>query len=98
MNKKELSHAIRKARGCTMVEAKGLLNMFMEVFTEQLVNDNSINLQGFGILEPWHQTPRRARNPHTGNAVTIQARTSVKFRPGKLLLEALTKKINNKIA
>lgn len=92
MNKYELSCAIRKTRGCTMTEAKGLLNMFMEVFTEQLANENSINLQGFGVLKPWHQTSRRARNPNTGKAVTIQARTSVKFRPGKLLLDALNKR------
>jgi len=92
MNKTELSRAIRKARGCTMAEAKGLLDTFMEVFTEQLANDKSINLQGFGVIKPWHQTPRRARNPNTGKMVVIQARTSVKFRPGKLLLEALNKR------
>ena len=92
MNKKELSLAIQKARGCTMTEAKGLLNMFIEVFTEQLVNGNSINLQGFGVLKPWHQTSREARNPNTGKAATIQARTSIKFRPGKQLLEALNKR------
>lgn len=92
MNKYELSRAIQKARGCTMTEATGLLNMFMEAFTEQLVNGDSINLQGFGILKPWHQTSRAARNPNTGKAVTIQPRTSVKFRPGKLLLEALNKR------
>ena len=59
--------------------------------TEQLSNGNSINLQGFGTLKPWHQTLRDGRNPKTGVPVTIPPRISVKFRPGKFLLEALNK-------
>ena len=92
MNKNELARAIQEVRGCTLSEATELLNMFMEVFTEQLAKENSINLQGFGVLKPWHQTSRQARNPMTGEAVTLQARVSVKFRPGKLLLDTLNKR------
>ena len=33
----------------------------------------------------------QGRNPRTGELVPIHPRTSVKFHPGKFLLEALTK-------
>ena len=50
MNKIELARAIQEACGCTQTEAAGLLNTVIDVFTEQLSNGNSINLQGFGTL------------------------------------------------
>ena len=91
MNNNELASAIKQARDCTQCEATELLNMFIEVLTEQLSQGQSINLQGFGVLKPWHQTLRQGRNPRTGELVPIHPRTSVKFHPGKFLLEALNK-------
>lgn len=38
---------------------------------------------------PRPQTQRLARNPKTGTPVMIPARTTVKFKPGKFLLEAM---------
>ncbi|WP_301042593.1 HU family DNA-binding protein, partial [Parabacteroides goldsteinii] len=40
-------------------------------------------------LIPRPQTSRLARNPKTGTPVQIPARTTVKFKPGKFLLEAM---------
>lgn len=48
-----------------------------------------ITLIGFGTLIPRPQTSRLARNPKTGTPVQIPARTTVKFKPGKFLLEAM---------
>lgn len=92
MNKSEQARAIQKARGCSFIEAMGILNMVIDVLKEHLENDESINLQGFGVLKPWHQTSRLARNPRTGETVSLQSRISVKFRPGKFLLEGLNRK------
>ena len=40
---------------------------------------------------PRPQTERLARNPKTGTPVMIPARTTVKFKPGKYLLDAINK-------
>ena len=48
-----------------------------------------IALIGFGTLIPRPQTSRLARNPKTGTPVQIPARTTVKFKPGKFLLDAM---------
>ena len=51
--------------------------------------NEEIVLVGFGTLIPRPQTQRLARNPKTGTPVMIPARTTVKFKPGKFLLEAM---------
>ncbi|MCD8135944.1 MAG: HU family DNA-binding protein, partial [Parabacteroides gordonii] len=48
-----------------------------------------ITLICFGTLIPRPHTSRLARNPKTGTPVQIPARTTVKFKPGKFLLEAM---------
>ena len=53
------------------------------------IEDEEIVLVGFGTLIPRPQTQRLARNPKTGTPVMIPARTTVKFKPGKFLLEAM---------
>ena len=56
---------------------------------DELSKDGSIMLQGFGSFSSWKQTERLGRNPCTGISVLIKPRTSVKFRPGKELLQLL---------
>ena len=51
--------------------------------------NEEISIVGFGTLLPRPQNSRLARNPKTGTPVQIPARTTVKFKPGKFLLEAM---------
>ena len=76
MNKAELIEALADKTGLQKQEAKKVL-------------DEEIVLVGFGTLIPRPQTQRLARNPKTGTPVMIPARTTVKFKPGKFLLEAM---------
>ena len=76
MNKAELIEALADKTGLQKQEAKKVLDAY-------------IVLVGFGTLIPRPQTQRLARNPKTGTPVMIPARTTVKFKPGKFLLEAM---------
>ena len=67
----------------------------MEVMEEGLSDGNDIVLQGFGTFFAWSQTERTGRNPRTGETCRIEARVSVKFKPGKFLLAALNEKKND---
>lgn len=49
-------------------------------------------LQGFGCFSLWKQTARPGRNPRNGVGCTIEARNSIKFKPGKELLKILNTK------
>ena len=68
---------------------KKVLDAYIEIVTERMSENEEIVLVGFGTLIPRPQTQRLARNPKTGTPVMIPARTTVKFKPGKFLLEAM---------
>ena len=91
MNKVELSKQISSKMSIKQVEALRFIHTLEEVFEEALLTDNSIIFQNFGTFTLWQQTERPGRNTKTGVPVTIKARKSVKFKPGKQLLEALNK-------
>lgn len=91
MNKAELIEAIANKAGLQKQEAKKALDAYIEVVTEQMVKKEEITLIGFGSLIPREQSQRLARNPKTGEPVMIKPRTTVKFKPGKYLLEAMNK-------
>ncbi len=57
-----------------------------------IVYPRIIAIVGFGTLTPRSQNTRLARNPKTGTPVQIPARTTVKFKPGKFLLQAMNGK------
>lgn len=91
MNRAELIEALAERAGLKKQKAKKVLEAYMEIVTEKLSENEEITLVGFGTLSPRPQSSRLARNPKTGTPVMIQARTSVKFKPGKFLLEAINK-------
>lgn len=93
MNKTELSQRISGKMCITRKEALRFINTIEEVFKETLQSEDIIFLN-FGTFSLWPQTERMGRNPKTGAPVPIKARNSVKFKPGKLLLEAINKPEN----
>lgn len=92
MNKNELIRELQKTRGGTLSDSKAFLETFMSIVTKELESDHEVCLQGFGTLRAWHQAGRAARNPRTGTPVMLAPRVSVKFRPGKFLLDTLNEK------
>lgn len=91
MNKAELIEALAQRSGLQKQKTKKMLDAYIDIVTEAMSHNEEIVLIGFGTLTPRPQTSRLARNPKTGTPVTIPARTTVKFKPGKYLLEAINK-------
>lgn len=92
MNKQTLVNKLADKLHITRCASKIYLNAFEEVLTESLQADDPIMLQGFGSFSLWRQSGRPARNPKTGVPCMIAPRNSVKFKPGKGLLD----KLNNR--
>lgn len=88
MNKTDLVIVLAEKMNIPQSQSRKFLNAFQEVLSDTL-KEEVIMLQGFGTFEPWEQTARPGRNPRTGAPCVIRARTSVKFKPGKFLLETL---------
>ena len=92
INKAELIAELAERAGLKKQKAAKVLDAYMEIVTEKMSNNEEVVLIGFGTLIPRPQTSRLARNPKTGEPVMIKPRTTVKFKPGKFLLEAMNGK------
>lgn len=89
MNKNELIEHLAERTGTTRVESRKYLDALLDIITEAMQEKDSITLQGFGTISIWQQVERDGRNLRTGAPCIIPSRNSVKFKPGKYLLDGL---------
>lgn len=96
MNKTDLVKELSAELKISQSRTKVFIDSFQRVVTRSLQGDDPVMLQGFGSFSHWEQTERPARNPKTGVPCMIKPRISVKFKPGKFLLETLNSKSKKK--
>ena len=58
---------------------------FLSISKSSLIAGNSLLFSGFGKFNIKDKTPRRGRNPQTGDDITIDARRVVTFKPAGTL-------------
>lgn len=85
MNKSELIQAIADEAELS----KRAVDAFVSVVTQELKDGNDVTLVGFGTFHTAQSAERQGRNPKTGEPLTIAARKTPKFRPGKALKDAV---------
>ena len=89
MNKTELIAAIAEKAEISKKDSEKALKAFVDVVTEQLKNDDKVQLVGFGTFEVSKRAAREGRNPQTGETMTIAASKTPKFKAGKALKDAI---------
>lgn len=89
MTKAELVVKIAEKSNLTKANAERALNAFLETVESTLVNEGKLTLTGFGTFLVEQRNARTGRNPRTGEEIQIPATKVVKFRPGKLLKDAI---------
>ena len=88
--RKELVNEISEALGLKKTQIYPIIDSLFDVMRENLVEGNRIEIRGFGALEVKDTKPKpSARNPRTGARISVPARRKAKFKPGKILKEAL---------
>ena len=85
MNKHQLISAMSENANMTKVDTEKALKAFIDTVTEELKNGGKVQLVGFGTFEVTERAERQGRNPKTGEAITIPASKSPKFKAGKAL-------------
>ena len=85
MNKTELVVAIAEQTQLSRKDAEAALKAFIDVVSEELKKGEKVQLVGFGTFEVSERAAREGRNPATGEAMTIKASKSPKFKAGKAL-------------
>ena len=86
MNKSELIDHVANGTGLTKVAAKKAIDCYHETISDALKSGQRVEILGFGSFSVTSREARAGRNPKTGEALTIQAKTVAKFKPGKGLL------------
>ena len=89
MNKTELIAAIAEKAEISKKDSEKALKAFIDVVTEQLKNDDKVQLVGFGTFEVSKRAAREGRNPQTGKTMKIDACKAPKFKAGKALKDAI---------
>ena len=89
MNKTTLIAQIAEKSGLTRKQAEAAFTAFTDTVTEALKADDKVQLMGFGTFEIKERPARTGRNPATGAAIKIPARTKVKFRVAKAAKDAV---------
>ena len=85
MNNSNLVEDISNASGLTKADSEWALNAFLETALKALKSGDEINIVGFGSFYVKETAARNGRDFKTGEPITIPARKSVKFKPGKNL-------------
>ena len=91
MKKADLVAKMAAAAGITKVQAEKALNGFIAETTAAIKAGDKVTLVGFGTFSSVTRKARTGRNPQTGKAIKIAAKTSGKFTPGKALKDLKAK-------
>ena len=89
MNKVELVGAVASKSEISKKDVEKVINAFTNIVADALVDGDKVQLVGFGTFEVVERAKRQGRNPATGEAITIAASKSPKFKAGKALKDAV---------
>ncbi|MGI9525941.1 MAG: HU family DNA-binding protein [Weeksellaceae bacterium] len=79
MNKKDFVDRIRQDQALTRDEAETAYLSVLAGISEALAAGDKVLLQGVGTLRAITKPEREARDPRTGNKITVPERRVVKF-------------------
>lgn len=89
MNKQGLVDVVHAKLGGTKVAAEGVVDAIFDAIIGSMKKGDDVSIAGFGIFAVKARAARTARNPRTGETVTVPAMKVPKFRAAKALKEAV---------
>ncbi len=89
MTQTEIVNALAETAGLKKTEVKGLFDAIAELAAKEVKKNGEFTLPGFGKLVKATRKAREGRNPATGAVIKIPAKTTVKFRLGKAMKDAV---------
>ena len=89
MNKSELVASVAEVAELTKKDAEKAVNAVFASVQKALVEDDKVQIIGFGTFEFRTRAARKGRNPQTGETIEIPASKNPVFKAGKALKEAV---------
>jgi len=87
MIKANIVNEIAKSGEITKVKAEISIEAILEAMKRSLKRGERIELRGFGVFEVRPRKKGVGRNPRTGAEVKIPPGKTIRFKPGKKLLD-----------
>ena len=89
MNKSQLIKSVAEKSDLSQKQVTEVLNLMEETLVETLKTGDRVQISGFGTFEVRERAERKARNPKTGEAVSVAACKYLAFVPAKAVKETL---------
>lgn len=87
LTRKELTETLANQLGFSQSNCAQIVDSFLDNLKGSMLSGESIKLVHFGTFTVRDKSPRKGRNPRTGETITIKKRQAVSFRPSKKLRE-----------
>lgn len=91
MNKTELISSVAEKAQMSKKDAEKAVNALFATVEEALVNNDKVQIIGFGTFEVRTRGERKGRNPQSGEEITIPASKIPVFKAGKGLKDIVNK-------
>ena len=91
MTKSELSTAIHEQIGLSQKESSQIVENVFEIIKSVLERGEQVKISGFGNFVVKQKSPRRGRNPQTGETIMLPGRKVLNFKTSPVLKSALQK-------
>lgn len=92
MTQTEIVNTLAEKSGLKKTDVKGLFDEIATLAASEVKENGEFTLPGFGKLVKATRKAREGRNPATGEPIKIAAKTTVKFRLGKAMKDAVGSK------
>lgn len=79
LNKTSLAHAVALRTGLSQADAEAAVHAALDTVAKALVDGYAVSVTNFGSWHPAITPARPARNPQTGEKVTVPERFRVKW-------------------
>lgn len=89
VNKNELIAAVAEEADLSKAKAGEVVDAVFSAIEKTLKSKEEVRLVGFGTFATSRREASKGRNPRTGEEIDIPASTSVRFKPGKTLKDAV---------
>jgi DNA-binding protein HU-beta len=89
MNKQDLISTVAEKAELPKAKAGDVVDAIFEAITKALKKKQEVRLVGFGTFATSKRKAGKGRNPRTGEEIKIAATTTVRFKAGKALKDAV---------
>ena len=89
MNKQAIVDRVSDQIGLTKVQSEQVVDAVIDSIVDTLKQGKEVSIAGLGIFATKTRAARQARNPRTGETISVPSMRVPKFRPAKALKDAV---------